>query len=103
MRSQIALLVMALTYLEASPLINLMKIAIKNITENPQHLLEQSSDGNSDTRECAEAFNEIMSNDKYFESQLKIFVTTGMHLNDLGLYDSCLDNTDLNYASVIVQ
>jgi hypothetical protein len=26
-----------------------------------------------------------------------------MQINDLGLYDSCLDNSDLNYASVIVR
>jgi hypothetical protein len=44
-----------------------------------------------------------MSNDKYLEEQTRIFVTTGMQINDLGLYDSCLDNGNLTYATVLVR
>jgi len=44
-----------------------------------------------------------MSNDQYQEDQTRIFVTSGMQINDLGLYDSCLDNGNLTYATVIVR
>lgn len=44
-----------------------------------------------------------MSNDQYLEEQTRIFVTTGMQINDLGLYDSCLDNGNLTYATVLVR
>ena len=52
---------------------------------------------------CAEALRLIMSNDDYMEDQTRIFVTSGMQINDLGLYDSCLDNGNLTYATVIVR
>ena len=52
---------------------------------------------------CSQALKLVMSSEAYLEDQTRIFVTTGMQANDLGLYDSCLDNGNLTFATVIVR
>jgi hypothetical protein len=79
--------------------LGLIKLAIQNMTSTHQLLGETPIESLS----CGEALKLIMSNDEYQEDQTRIFVTSGMQANDLGLYDSCLDNGNLTYATVIVR
>ena len=82
---------------------HLLRLALQNHTSTHLRLLSQSSSLEQDSLACAKAFDNIMSSDQNYKIQVSLLVTSGFQVNDLGLYDSCLDNEELDYAVVIVR
>ena len=52
---------------------------------------------------CSEAFSEVMSNDTYRLDRFYIYLASGKTANDLGLFDYCIENTNLTYSLVVVK
>ena len=78
--------------------LSLFKLALKD--NKNSGLLKQSSNASDEANPCEEAFREIMSDDTFEEEQLAIYVSSGMMVNDLGIYDYCIEQQKLTYALV---
>ncbi len=82
---------------------DIFKMAIQNLTNTHDGHQLSSAKEDLENLSCPEAFRLIMSNDSFFEEQTRIYVTSGVQVNDLGLFDACLDNVNLLYVTVIVK